>query len=194
MTMLAITKFLTWNGNTCTTVHRQLPLHLTDVLLFSVSRPGAAVGKGEKNNYWPSCHCNILSSTTLKQRRPSQRTPWFVCCLGMYESHFQRCNGPLEKNPMCSTVVSISKSYCYASHWIVKYVMAKDWKYLRRSSVPPWSWEGPRRFVVPVPGEGPLPPPVSGERPEKSQTIPLSKQFYLLIMFVCWAFWIWLLV
>lgn len=123
MTMLAITKFLTWNGNTCTTVHLQLPLHLTDVLLFSVSRPGAAVGKGKKNNYWPSCHCNILSSTTLKQRRPSQRTPWFVCCLGMYESHFQRCNGPLEKNPMCSTVVSISKSYCYASHWIVKYLL-----------------------------------------------------------------------
>lgn len=48
MTMLAITKFLTWNGNTCTTVHLQLPLHLTDVLLFSVSRPGAAVGKGKK--------------------------------------------------------------------------------------------------------------------------------------------------
>jgi len=34
-----------------------------------------------------------------------------------------------------------------------------------RPGATPWSRERSRRFVVPVPGEGPLPPPVSGERP-----------------------------
>lgn len=71
MTMQAMLKSIIWNCNVCTAVYLQLPLHLTDAPLFSVSGPGAA----------------------------------------------------------------------------------------------PWSREGPRRFVVPVPGEGPLPPPVSGERP-----------------------------
>jgi len=34
-----------------------------------------------------------------------------------------------------------------------------------RPGATPWSRERSRRFMVPVPGEGPLPPPVSGERP-----------------------------
>jgi len=71
MAISAMLKSIIWNGKACKTVCLKLPLQPTDVLLFSVSRPGVA----------------------------------------------------------------------------------------------PWSWEGPWRFVVPVPGEGPLPPPVSGERP-----------------------------
>lgn len=34
-----------------------------------------------------------------------------------------------------------------------------------RPGAAPWSWKRPWRFMVPVPGQRPLPPPVSGERP-----------------------------
>lgn len=46
MTMLAIMKFINVSERQKgTTVHLLLPLDWTDVFLFSVSRPGAAVGR-----------------------------------------------------------------------------------------------------------------------------------------------------
>lgn len=75
MTMLAMLKPITWNGNACATVHLQLPLHLTDVPLLSVIRPGAAVGKEKKKLLKASkdyCHCNILS-TTLKTNKTTPK-------------------------------------------------------------------------------------------------------------------------
>lgn len=68
MTMLVTLKSIIWNGDACTTVHLQLPLHLTDRPLFSVSGPGAAVGKQRnkrlkaRKSYWAKHH-NILGTS-----------------------------------------------------------------------------------------------------------------------------------
>lgn len=50
-----------------------------------------------------------------------------------------------------------------------------------KMSVPPGSREGPRGFVVPVPGEGSFSPPVSGERPENTKPAILTNtiKFFL---------------
>ena len=84
-------KSILWIGPT--TVHLQLPLHLTDLCLLSVSGTGAAVGNENKQpkvkasrNYWPSCHCNILSTThTHTSTRPMM--PESICCLAMSKNY-----------------------------------------------------------------------------------------------------------
>lgn len=49
MTMLAIIKFINVSKRQKgTTVHLLIPLDWTDVFLFSVSRPGSAVGRKRK--------------------------------------------------------------------------------------------------------------------------------------------------
>lgn len=152
MTMLAMLKSILWNGPT--TVHLQLTLHLTDLCLLSVSGTGAAVGK-ETNNRKLKPAGIIGQPATATFSAPHKQALdqgcLNLCCLAMSKNYSQWCSFRLD---------------CQIS------VRTRDWNYFeiaRKISVPPWSWEGPRRFMVPVPGEGPLPPPVSGERPAKAK-------------------------
>lgn len=150
MTMLVIMKSIIWKGDTCTRVCLRLPLHLTDAPLLSVSRPRTTTeNRGEekkkvkaRENFWPK---------------------WLNRGCLCYQTASACENNVL----MCSKEASL-----YFTMWWTNILWHKTENLIigQKPSVPPWSWEGPGRFVVPVPGEGPLPPPVSGERPAKTKT------------------------
>lgn len=161
-------KSIVWNGKACTTVQSSRSLYAWQTFLYFLSLDLERLQERNKpetvkasKNYWPNSHCNILSSTckqgliidsqraactrsVILSGEVSSRTKW------IYSSFHRR-------------VISHFTSCYQTSNLNIIY------RQLESASVPPWSREGSRRFVVPVPGEGPLPPPVSGERPTKAK-------------------------
>lgn len=97
MTMLAMLKSILWNGPT--TVHLQLPLHLTDLCLLSVSGTGAAVGK-ETNNRKLKPAGIIGQPATATFSAPHKQALdqgcLNLCCLAMSKNYSQWCSFRLD--------------------------------------------------------------------------------------------------
>lgn len=97
MTMLAMLKSILWNGPT--TVHLQLPLHLTDLCLLSVSGTGAAVGKETNNRKLkPAGIIGQPATETFSapHKQALDQGCLNLCCLAMSKNYSQWCSFRLD--------------------------------------------------------------------------------------------------